>query len=232
MRKVRIYTDTGKESVRSRIRQLRLNFWKRHLHSVFPAQQTESLREGTTGVLVSRHMCGFLLGVTISRCTSKSCKRLSEKATAKMCSCFKYLGLCHIQLLWIGYNCFYCFFQWPVQVGTAESCCTSAKYGSVHAKSFQWCPALCDPVDCSPPGSCPWDFLGKNTGVDYHFLLQRIFPTQGLNPCLLCLLHWQAGSLPLVPPGKPFCTVKGISSIRQSFCVHIIQTATFVYLQG
>ena len=30
-----------------------------------------------------------------------------------------------------------------------------------------------------------------------------IFLTQGLNPCLLCLLHWQLGSLPLVPPGKP-----------------------------
>ena len=27
--------------------------------------------------------------------------------------------------------------------------------------------------------------------------------TQGSNPCLLCLLHWQAGSLLLVPPGKP-----------------------------
>ena len=26
---------------------------------------------------------------------------------------------------------------------------------------------------------------------------------QGLNLCLLCLLHWQARSLPLVPPGKP-----------------------------
>ena len=26
---------------------------------------------------------------------------------------------------------------------------------------------------------------------------------QGLNLCLLCLLHWQAGSLPLAPPGKP-----------------------------
>ena len=25
----------------------------------------------------------------------------------------------------------------------------------------------------------------------------------GINLCLLCLLHWQAGSLPLVPPGKP-----------------------------
>ena len=51
---------------------------------------------------------------------------------------------------------------------------------------------------------CPWDSPGKNTGVGCHVLLQRIFPTQGLNPCLLRLLHWQAGSLPLVLPGKPF----------------------------
>ena len=36
-----------------------------------------------------------------------------------------------------------------------------------------------------------------------HFVLPGIFPTQGLNPHLLCLLHWQADSLPLVPPGKP-----------------------------
>ena len=28
---------------------------------------------------------------------------------------------------------------------------------------------------------CPWDFPGKNTGVDCHFLLQGIFPTQGSN---------------------------------------------------
>ena len=86
MRTVRIYIDMGKEAIRSRIQQLRLNFWKRLLRSVFPAQQTQSLRERTTGVLISRHMCGFLVGVTISRCTSKSCKRLSEKATAKRCS--------------------------------------------------------------------------------------------------------------------------------------------------
>ena len=25
---------------------------------------------------------------------------------------------------------------------------------------------------------CPWDFLGKNTAVGYHFLLQGIFLTQ------------------------------------------------------
>ena len=43
---------------------------------------------------------------------------------------------------------------------------------------------------------CPWDSPGKNTGVDCHFLLQGIFPTQGLNLCLLncrlildCLSH-------------------------------------------
>ena len=34
---------------------------------------------------------------------------------------------------------------------------------------------------------CPLDFLGsRNTGVEYHFLLQGIFQTQGLN---LLLLH-------------------------------------------
>ena len=45
-------------------------------------------------------------------------------------------------------------------------------------------------------------FPGNNTGVGYHALLQGIFPTQGLNPHLLCLLHWQVGSLPLAPPGQ------------------------------
>ena len=50
---------------------------------------------------------------------------------------------------------------------------------------------------------CPWNFPGKNTGAGCRFLLQGIFLTQGLNPSLLGLLHWQVGSLPLAPPGKP-----------------------------
>ena len=32
---------------------------------------------------------------------------------------------------------------------------------------------------------CPWDFPGKSIGVGCHFLLQGIFLTHGLNPCLL-----------------------------------------------
>ena len=35
---------------------------------------------------------------------------------------------------------------------------------------------------------CPWDFPGKDIGVGCHFLLQGIFPTQGLN---LGLLHYR-----------------------------------------
>ena len=42
--------------------------------------------------------------------------------------------------------------------------------------------------------SLSWDSPGKNTGVGSHFLLQRIFPIQGLNPPLPRLLHWQADS--------------------------------------
>ena len=35
-----------------------------------------------------------------------------------------------------------------------------------------------------------------------HFILQVIFLTEGSNPSLLSLLHWQMDSLPLAPPGK------------------------------
>ena len=57
-----------------------------------------------------------------------------------------------------------------------------------------------NPMDCSLPGSfVHGDSPDRNTGVGCHFLLQGIFLTQGLNLCLLHLLHWQAGSLPPVP---------------------------------
>ena len=56
---------------------------------------------------------------------------------------------------------------------------------------------------CMPWGSSVWDFPGKNAGVDCHFLLQGIFPTQVSNPCLLHLLpcrwilyHWATREAP------------------------------------
>ena len=45
-----------------------------------------------------------------------------------------------------------------------------------------------------------------------HLLLQGIFLTQGSNPSLLHLLHWQVGSLPQVPPRKPNATGLGALS--------------------
>ena len=38
-----------------------------------------------------------------------------------------------------------------------------------------------------------------------HFLLQGLFPTQGLNPNFLHLLHWQVNSLPQHRLGSPIC---------------------------
>ena len=52
----------------------------------------------------------------------------------------------------------------------------------------------------------PWtvgDFSGKNTAGGCRFLLQGVFPSQGSNLCLLCLLHGQIGSLLVAPSGKP-----------------------------
>ena len=51
---------------------------------------------------------------------------------------------------------------------------------------------LCDPMDCSPPGSSVYViFQARNTGMSFHVLLQEIFPIQGSNSHLFHLLHWQ-----------------------------------------
>ena len=50
----------------------------------------------------------------------------------------------------------------------------------------QSCLTLCDPMDCSLPGSfVHGDSPGKHTGVGCHALHQGIFPTQGSNRGLL-----------------------------------------------
>ena len=48
---------------------------------------------------------------------------------------------------------------------------------------------------------CPWNFPGKKTVAVCHFLLHRIFPTQGSNPHHL---HRKADILPIAPPGPDF----------------------------
>ena len=85
----------------------------------------------------------------------------------------------------------------------------------MHAKSLQLCPTFCRPVDYSPLGSSVNGILQQEywNGVP-NLLQRRRIRTQGLNPCHLCLLHWQPGSLPLAPPGKPNLIIASAKSLQ------------------
>ena len=83
----------------------------------------------------------------------------------------------------------------PLHIHTCMKYVCQYVFSLSHVRA-QPCPTLCDPMLF-----CPWDYLGKNTGVGCHFLLQRTFLTQGSNPHLL---HWEADSLPLCHLRSPF----------------------------
>ena len=73
-------------------------------------------------------------------------------------------------------------------------------FACMHAQSLQSRLTLCDPVDCSPPGSSVHgDSPAKNTGVGCHTFSRRSSQPRD-RTCVSCR---QADSLPLVPPGKP-----------------------------
>ena len=66
-------------------------------------------------------------------------------------------------------------------------------YGFVVVQSLSRVKLFGDPMDCEAPLNparllCPWDSLGKNTGVDCHALLQRNLPNLGIEPMFLIIL--------------------------------------------
>ena len=89
------------------------------------------------------------------------------------------------------------------------------------AKSLQSCPTLCDPHRRQPTRlCCPWDSPGKNTGVGCHFLLQGIFPTQGLDPGIEPTSPaWQVDSLSLSHLGSLCWTEVTKAGIFVSFLI-------------
>ena len=84
----------------------------------------------------------------------------------------------------------------------------------VQAKSLQSCLTFCDPKDHSLPGS---SVHRKNIGMGCHALLQGIFLTQRLNPCLLRLLHWEGVSLPLATCAAGSMCILQLKNFRQRF---------------
>ena len=78
----------------------------------------------------------------------------------------------------------------------------------------QSCLTLCEPVECSPPGSSVHGiFPVKNTGVGCYFSLQEIFRTQGSN---LCLLYQLVNSLPLSHLARPHHTVNALNRMLKN----------------
>ena len=71
---------------------------------------------------------------------------------------------------------------------------------AVPCSVAQSCPTLCDPLDCSPPGSSV--FQARILEWVAIFLLQGIFLTQGLNSHLLCFLHCRQILYPLSHQGS------------------------------
>ena len=92
----------------------------------------------------------------------------------------------------------------------------AATVNCVLCSLAQSCPTLCDPMDCSPPGSfVHGDSPGKNTGVGCCAFLQGIFPTQGSNPGLL---HCRQNLYCLSHQGSPLLTIESESESCSVVC--------------
>ena len=70
-------------------------------------------------------------------------------------------------------------------------------------KSFQLCLTLCDPMDCSLPGSPVHGILKARILELVALPSLRDLPYPGIKPTSLSPA-WQTGPLPLVPLGKPY----------------------------
>ena len=64
----------------------------------------------------------------------------------------------------------------------------------------QSCPTLCDPMDCSPPGSSPRGFTRQEYWRGLPCPPPGDLPNAGIKPRSLAL---PADSLPSEPPGNP-----------------------------
>ena len=70
----------------------------------------------------------------------------------------------------------------------------------MHAQSLRLCPALCDPMDCSPPGSSVHGIL-QTSGLPCR--PPGDLPDAGIEPVPLASPALQVDSLLTEPPGKP-----------------------------
>ena len=96
-----------------------------------------------------------------------------------------------------------------MHIKTLSDACNLLSNGKVkteclRAQLLQSCPTQWDPIDCSPPGSSVHGILQARVleWVAISFSRGSSRPTDWT--CVSSIyMHWQVGSLPLAPPGKP-----------------------------
>ena len=87
-------------------------------------------------------------------------------------------------------------------------------------------PTFCHSIAHQSPWSMKFS-KQEYIGMGCCFRLQEIFPTQGSNQTLLCLLHWQVGSLPLSHLGGPdFCKIGYLSGTPKT----LVTVRSTIYL--
>ena len=92
----------------------------------------------------------------------------------------------------------------------------------------QSCLTLCNPMNCSPPGSSVHGASpGKSTGVGCHALRQGISPTQGLNPGLP---HYMWILYHLNHEGSPWILEWGSLSLLQEIFPILTYTKSTCFL--
>ena len=109
-------------------------------------------------------------------------------------------------------------------------------YTSCVCACAQSCPALCDPMDYSLPGSSVHGILQVRILEWLPLPSPGDLLTQGSNSSLLHLLHWQTGALPAEPTGNPVIWDKiqtpllqngiPLSVLLKSYYFHQLQSQT------
>ena len=73
----------------------------------------------------------------------------------------------------------------------------------MHAKLLQLCPTLCDPWIIAHQDPLSMGFSKQEYWSGLPCSPPGDLPDPGVEPMSLTFLHWQVGSLPLAPLGKP-----------------------------
>ena len=95
------------------------------------------------------------------------------------------------------------------------------------AKSFQSCPNLCWPYEQQPTRLlCPWDSLGKNTGVGCHFLLQC---PQNLSS-VQSLSHVRLFATPWTTARQASLSITNSRSSLRLMCIELVMPSSHLIL--